>query len=31
MASSLVYDKDTGRLSEDDMSEFEVENNGTSI
>ena len=31
MASSLVYDKDTGRLSENDMSEFEVEQNGISI
>jgi hypothetical protein len=31
MASSLVYDKDTGRLSEDDVSEFEVKNNEVSI
>jgi twinkle protein len=31
MASSLVYDKDTGRLSEDDVSEFEVNNNEVSI
>ena len=31
MASSLVYDKDTGRLSEDDVSEFEVSNDEVSI
>jgi len=31
MASSLVYDKDTGRLAEEDMTEFEVQENGISI
>ena len=31
LASSLVYDKDTGRLSEEDISEFEVEEDAISI
>ena len=31
LASSLVYDKDTGRLSEEDISEFEVEEHAVSI
>ena len=31
MATALVYDKDTGRLAEHDLSEFEVEDNAISI
>jgi twinkle protein len=31
MATSLLYDKDTGRLSEHDTLEFEVDNNAVSI
>ena len=31
LASSLVYDKDTGRLSESDLSEFEVDEDEISI